>query len=296
MLLWVQRAVIGRRTFGTIQGKASRRQRHTLGGWRWPAFAYAAMIVLLTFILPNIVLVAKSLYRQTEGAFSWNNLTLSHYNYVLFDYIDGIPSIKNSLLTSVIAASAAVILALLAAFIAKRKLVSFSGLIGFLATLPLVVPSMVFAVGLVAAYSGGWISLYGTLTILVLAYLTKNLPYAFMTCSSALSTVHIDLEYAARVLGSSNLTVLRHITAPLIRGGLLTGWIVVFANSLRELSASVLLYTSKTTVIPTAIMDVYYASDWGSVAALSVILLAINGIAIGGGYGLFGRNVINPNT
>jgi iron(III) transport system permease protein len=295
-LLWVQKLALGRRTFGTIQGKAGRRQRYHLGAWRWPIFAYAAAVVILTFILPNAMLLAKSIYQHKEGLLSLSNLTLGHYRYVVFDYIDGIPSIKNSLITSFIAASAAIVLALVAAFIAERRLISLSGLIGFLATLPLVVPSMVFAVGLVAAYSKSWISLYGTLTILVLAYLTKNLPYAYMTCGTALSTVHVDLEHAARVFGASNLRVLRQITAPLIRGGILTGWIVVFANSLRELSSSVLLYTSKTTVIPTAIMDVYYASDWGSVAALSVILLAINATVIGAGYGLFGRNAVNPNA
>jgi iron(III) transport system permease protein len=155
---------------------------------------------------------------------------------------------------------------------------------------------MVFAVGLVAAYSGGWIVLYGTLTILTLAYLTKNLPYAFMSCNAALASVHSDLESAARVLGASTLRTLRTITAPLIRNGLLSGWIVVFANSLRDLGASVLLYTSATTVISTAIMDVYYASQWGAVAALSVILLAINVAAIAAGYRILGRNVLSPNA
>ena len=82
----------------------------------------------------------------------------------------------------------------------------------------------------------------------------------------------------------------------MIRNGILSGWIVVFANSLRDLSASVLLYTSATTVIATAIMDVYYASAWGAVAALSVILLAINTLAIAAGYGIFGRNVLSPNV
>jgi iron(III) transport system permease protein len=155
---------------------------------------------------------------------------------------------------------------------------------------------MVFAVGLVAAYSSGWIVLYGTLWIMMLAYLTKNLPYAFMSCNAALAAVHVDLENAARVLGASALRALRDITAPLVRNGLLSGWIVVFANSLRDLSASVLLYTSATTVISTAIMDVYYASAWGAVAALSVILLGINAIAITVGYRIFGRNVLSPNA
>ncbi len=128
---------------------------------------------------------------------------------------------------------------------------------------------------------------------MILAFLTKNLPYAFMSSSAALTTVHTELESAARTLGAPALRALRDITVPLIAGGILTGSIVVFANSLRELSAAALLYTSRTTVIATAIMDLDYASNWGGVAALSVILLAINALVVAVGYRLFGRNILN---
>ncbi len=295
-LLWLQRVLIGRRSFGTIRGKASRWQRTDLGVCRWFAAGVAGLIIFISFILPNAVLVFRSLYNETYGALSFSNVTLAHYRYVLVDYIDGIPSIRNSLITSTTAATAAVFLALVAAFVSRRKIVGFGWLLGFLCMLPLAIPSMVFAVGLVAAYSTGWIVLYGTLWIMMLAYLTKNLPYAYLTCNTALSSIHVDLESAARVLGASTLRALKDITAPLIRNGILSGWIVVFANSLRDLSASVLLYTSATTVISTAIMDVYYASAWGAVAALSVILLGINTLAIAAGYRLFGRNVLSPNA
>ena len=295
-LLWLQRILIGRKGFGTIRGKAGRWQRAKLGPWRWIAAGVAGVVVFVTFVLPNAVLVFRSFYRESYGALSLSNFTFGHYRYVLFDYIDGLPSIRHSLATALAAATVAALLALVAAFVARRNIAGFSGLLSFLCMLPLAIPAMVFAVGLVAAYSSGWIVLYGTLWIMVLAYLTKNLPYAFMSCNAALASVHVDLENAARVLGASTLRALRDITAPLIRNGILSGWIVVFANSLRDLSASVLLYTSATTVISTAIMDVYYASAWGAVAALSVILLGINAVAITAGYRILGRNVLSPNA
>jgi iron(III) transport system permease protein len=295
-LLWVQRVLIGRKGYGTVRGKASRWRRADLGPWRWPAAGTAGLIVLVTFVLPNAVLVFRSFYRESYGAFALGNLTLGHYKYVLFEYIDGLPSIRHSLVTALAAATVAALLALVASFVSRRRVSGFSGLLAFLCILPLAIPSMVFAVGLVAAYSGGWLVLYGTLWILMLAYLAKNIPYAFMSCNAALASIHVDLENAARVLGASTLRTIKDITAPLIRNGLLSGWIVVFANSLRDLSASVLLYTSATTVISTAIMDVYYASAWGAVAALSVILLGINAVAIMAGYRILGRNVLSPNV
>ncbi len=143
--------------------------------------------------------------------------------------------------------------------------------------------------------SSGPIILYGTLWILLLAYLTKHMPFAFMSAKSALSSVHLELESAASILGASRLRVLRDITAPLIKHGLLAGWILVFIPSLKELSASVLLYNSKTTVIPTAIMDAYLLPQWEAVAALSVLLLVINAVVVVVGYRCLGGSMFGQS-
>jgi iron(III) transport system permease protein len=293
-LLGAQRLLLGRRGFATIQGKAGAVQRTSLGFWQWPASCLCLAVVFVTFLLPNAQLVFEAFYANTYGPLSLRHVTLEHFRYVLVDYIDGPPSIRNSLFTATLAATLAALLALMSAVVVARFRSRATAILGFLCVLPLVVPSMVFAVGLVAAYSSGPLVLYGTLWIMVLAFLTKNLPYAFMTSSTALSAVHVELESVARTLGAPVFRVLRDITVPLVAGGILTGWIVVFANSLRELSAAALLFTSKTTVIATAIMDLDYASNWGGVAALSVILLAINAAVIAVGYGLFGKNVLDP--
>ncbi|HSX77940.1 MAG TPA: iron ABC transporter permease, partial [Candidatus Saccharimonadia bacterium] len=284
VLLWVQRRMLAQRNFATIRGKGGRQQRINLGWWRWPALAGALVVIVLTFVLPNIVLLNASFLRQSFRGFSFANLTLKNYAFVLFSYEAGMLSIRNSLVTSGLAASLAVVLSAIAAYLAERKIVRLGGLLAFLAMLPLVIPGMVFAVGLFAAYSTGPIILYGTLWILFMAYLTKHLPFAFMSCKSALASVHLELESAASILGASRLQVLRDITGPLMKNGLLAGWILVFIPSLKELSASVLLYNSKTTVIPTAIMDAYLLPQWEAVAALSVLLLVINAVVVVVGY------------
>lgn len=294
-LLTAQRLLLGRRGFTTIHGKAGLVPRTELRGWRWPATMFCATVVFVTFVLPNAMLLFEAFYANSYGPLSLRHLTLDHFRYVLVDYIDGAPSIRNSLFTATVAATLAVLLALASAVIVARAKSRLAPMLGFLCLLPLVVPSMVFAVGLVAAYSSGPLVLYGTLWIMILAFLTLNLPYAFMSASSALASVHVDLESVARTLGAPLLRVLRDITMPLVGGGLLTGWIVVFANSLRELSAAALLFTSRTTVIATAIMDLDYASNWGGVAALSVILLAINAAVIAAGYRFVGRNPLEPH-
>jgi len=291
-LLWLQQQLIAQRSFATVQGKGGRWQRTDLGRWKWVAASVACLVIVVTFILPNAVLIAASVLKQAYRGISLPNLGLNHYQYVLFEYTAGIPSVRNSVVTSTAAATFAVIIATVVAFIAERNIARFGSVLVFLAMAPLVIPAMVFAVGLVAAYSTGPLPLYGTLWILVLAYLTKNLPLAFMNCKASLSTVHVELESAARILGASPLRVLKDITGPLIKNGLLAGWILVFAHSLKDLGASVLLYTSKTTVISTAIMDVFYSQNWGAVAAMSVILLGINAAVVMVGYRILGGNIL----
>ena len=295
LLLWVQRRLLGQRSFATMRGKGGRQRRIDLGAWRWPLLGLALAIVGLTFVLPNLVLLQSSFLRHSFRGLSWGNLTLQHYAFVLFTYEAGMLSIRNSLLTSGLAASVAVFLSGVTAYLSERKIVRYAALLAFLAMLPLVIPGMVFAVGLFAAYSSGPIILYGTLWILLLAYLTKHMPFAFMSAKSALSSVHLELESAASILGASRLRVLRDITAPLIKHGLLAGWILVFIPSLKELSASVLLYNSKTTVIPTAIMDAYLLPQWEAVAALSVLLLLINAVVVVGGYRFLGGSMFGQS-
>jgi len=294
-LLAAQRLLLGRRGFTTIHGKAGLVRRPELRRWRWPATLFCLAIVFITFVLPNAMLVFEAFYANNYGPLSLRNLTLEHFRYVLVDYIDGAPAIRNSLFTATVAATFGVVLALTSAVIVTRSKSRLASILGLLCLLPLVIPSMVFAVGLVAGYSRGPLVLYGTLWIMILAFLTLNLPYAFMSSSSALASVHTELESAARTLGAPLLRVLRDITMPLVAGGLLTGWIVVFANSLRELSAAALLFTSRTTVIATAIMDLDYASNWGGVAAMSVILLAINASVITVGYRFVGKSLLDPH-
>lgn len=295
-LLWLQRRLLAQGTFATLRGKGGRQQRLDLGWWKWPALTVALLVVLVTFVLPNLVLLNASFLRQSFRGFSWDNLTLRNYVFVLFTYEAGLLSLRNSLVTSGLAASAAVVLTALTAYLAERRIVRLGALLAFLAMLPLVIPGMVFAVGLFAAYSTGPVVLYGTLWILMLAYLTKHMPFAFMSCKAALSSVHLDLESAASLLGASRLRVFRDITAPLIKHGMLAGWILVFIPSLKELSASVLLYNSKTTVIPTAIMDAYLLPQWEAVAALSVLLLLINAVIVVLGYRVLGGSMFGQST
>src|SRR5262249_61549542 len=127
-----------------------------------------------------------------------------------------------------------------------RRMVPPTSLLGFAAMAPLVVPGILLAIGFFAAYSHPPILLYGTAGILIAAYATRFLPIAFSNASGILRGINVDLENAARTLGAGRIHTLLSVTVPLLRTGLLSGWLLVFIPALRELSASVLLLSPRT--------------------------------------------------
>ncbi len=116
--------------------------------------------------------------------------------------------------------------------------------------------------------------LYGTLWIIFLAYLTKELPVGYQQVAASLKSVHPELEDASRIFGATRLRALADITAPLIRNGVIATWILIFIGSIRELSATILLFTAKTKTISVTMFDLRESNDWGPIAVLSITMLA----------------------
>ena len=134
-------------------------------------------------------------------------------------------------------------LATLLAYVTNRKLVLGHQVLGFLAVAPVVIPGVVLAVALFVAYTRPPFLLYGTLWILFIAYLTKEMPVGYSQADATMRGIHPELEEAGRILGAGRLRVLREITAPLARSGIIATWCFVFIGVIRELSASIILFT-----------------------------------------------------
>ncbi|HEY3555017.1 MAG TPA: ABC transporter permease subunit, partial [Casimicrobiaceae bacterium] len=129
--------------------------------------------------------------------------------------------------------------------------------------------------GLFLAYTHPPLVLYGTLTIIFLAYLTKEMPVGYQQVSSSLKSVHPELEDASRIFGATRLRALVDVTAPLIRNGVIATWIFIFIGSIRELSATILLFTARTKTVSVTMFDLRESNDWGPIAVLSLTMLAI---------------------
>jgi iron(III) transport system permease protein len=291
-LLWLQRRLLGRRRFVTVTGKGGVRRRMALGRWRWPFAALAFIPPFLSVLLPYFALLVVSLQRVWgRGPFAPGNLGLYWYRWALFDNPTTRNAIEHSLEYGAAAATLAVVVATLVAYLVVRRLVPVSSGLGFVAMAPFVVPGIVLAIGFLAAYSRPPLLLYGTAFILIAAYATRFLPIAYSNGQSILQGINVDLENAARTLGAGRLRSIWSVTLPLLQRGILAGWLLVFIPALRELSASVFLFTPKTHVISTVIFDFSDAGNYEAVSTMGILMMLITfGIVIAA-YRFMGRDV-----
>ena len=136
------------------------------------------------------------------------------------------------------------------------------------------------AVALIQFWLAMPLALYGTLAILLLAYVGRYIPLGVRAANSSLRQIDPSLEESAQILGASWLTTMREVTLPLIRPGLFAGWLLVFVPVIQELSASILLFSSSSITLAVAVYNLYETGYIEPVAALAIINMVIIGAAI----------------
>jgi iron(III) transport system permease protein len=273
ILFWVRKRLLGRKQFVTISGKARGSRRIDIGRWRWPALAAALFVPLVAVILPYATLLAISLSKAWGLGLRWDNLTLDWYAYALFRNSQTSTAIVNSLLYASGAATLCMFMGAIIAYIVERRLVRGAALLGGLASIPIIIPGIVLSVGFFAAYTRPPLRLYGTGAILIAAFSATFLPIAYSNAGSLLKSISRDLERAARAVGAGEARTFASITFPLMRVGLLSGWLLVFIPVTRELSVAIFLVTPSTNVMATLIYNFQDGGNYEAVCALSVLLL-----------------------
>ena len=279
LALYLQRSFLARRSYVMVGGKGARPQLVNLGGWRWAVFAFCLAVTVVAIILPYAALIALS-FSKSWGLNFWQNLTLDNYRFGLFEYDVTQRAIMNSLYLAIAAATFAVLIGAVVSWIDLRTTMPGRKLLDYAAIIPLGLPGIVMAVALIQFWLAMPLSLYGTLTILLLAYVGRYVPLAVRSANSSLRQVDATLEESARVLGASWGTTMREITLPLIRPGLFAGWLLVFVPVIQELSASILLFSSSSMTLAVAVYNLYETGQTERVAALAIINMVIISIAM----------------
>jgi iron(III) transport system permease protein len=280
ILLRGQAMILGRRGYTVVGGKSGPPRLVRLGIWRWPALALCLAVLCLPVFLPYGALINAAFSRIPSQPLTWATFTFHNFNFVFFELSATRVAMKNTFLLGTMTATLGTILALVIAYLTSRAAVRGHRALGFLATAPIAIPGIVLGVGLFLAYTRGPIVLYGTLWILLLAYLTIELPAAYQQLQSSFQSLSPELEEASRILGASRLRMLRDITAPLLGPSLIATWCFIFVAVVRELSAAVILFTSETKVLSVLIFDLKESGDLAAIAVLGLTMLVLTSIVI----------------
>ena len=275
--LWLSRRLSGSGAAAqTITGKGFRPTVTDLGRWRWLGLAVFVVFFVFAVALPLLMLVWSSLLPGYEppSISALHHLTLSDYQQVL--HTPALTSsVRNSLITAVLAGAIVTVLSALVAYITVKTRARGRGLLDGLATVPLAVPSVVMGVGILYWYLTAPLPfhLYGTLTILVIAFVTIGLPYGMRYIVPGMAQIKDELEEAAAASGASWLRTFRQIYVPLLAPSLLAAFLYTVIVAFREISAAIFLYTQDTQVVSVTIYQEWSNGSYPIVAALGVCIV-----------------------
>ena len=270
----LQRYLMGpRRYAGALTNLSVPKPCHGAFGVAVHALCYS-IVALAT--MPIAVVIYTS-FLETNGPVFTGGFGLNSYARVIREVPDVIVNtFKFSLLATLLITLAGGLIS----YVVVRRETAAAGLLDALLMVPYVVPGVVLAIGFLLCFQYGAFDLIGTSTIIVLMLFVRRLPYGVRATSAVLRQIKPSIEEAAVNLGASPLQAFARVTVPLMLPGVIAGAMMSFITAINELSATLLLYTARTTTMPVRIYSAVLDGEFGIAAALAALLLASSGLCV----------------
>jgi iron(III) transport system permease protein len=273
--IWFQARIASQgNKYSTVTGKGFRPRVIDLGRWRYVTAAIFLLYALFAIAMPFFILVWSSLQRFYSVP-SWaalKNVTLRSYQSII-SYPNVSGAVWNSVLLSLSSATVVMLLTAVLAWIVLRTRIRGRWLLDNMASLPMVMPGLVLGLSIMICYLTVGGGIYGTIWILLIAYVTRFLPYGMRYNTTSMVQIHKELEESAAMSGASWLQAFWHIVLPLLKPGLVAGWIYVVVVSVRELSSSILLYSPGSEVVSVIIWELWQNGQYVELSAFGVMLI-----------------------
>jgi iron(III) transport system permease protein len=260
--------------YATMTGKGFRPRQVDLGKWRYFTAGIFITYFILIVVLPFAVLVWSS-FQKFYSVPSWkalHNLTLDPYRFIL-TYPSLVRSVWNSLILAFGTATIIMLVTSVICWIVVKTKLPGRWLLDNVASLPLVFPGLVLGLAIMIFYLNVDIGVYGTIWILFIAYVTRFMPYGLRYNTTSMLQIHKELEESAAMSGASWGTTFWRVILPLLKPGLVAGWIYVMLLSIRELSSSILLYSPGTEVVSVVIWELWENGQYVELSALGVMFI-----------------------
>jgi iron(III) transport system permease protein len=262
--------------YATVTGKGYRPRVIDLGGWKYLTLGLSFLIFFLAVILPVFVLLWSSFipYYGVPSRELMEKMTFANYHYIL-NYPLALTAFKNSFYLSVGSATLVMLLTSIIAWITVKTKLPGRALLDNMTFIPIAMPGIVLGVSLIWVYLTLPIPIYGTIWVLLLAYITKFMPYGIRAASASMIQINKELEEASLTAGGTWFQTFRKVILPLLMPGFTAGWIYISIIALRELSTSILLYSYNSTVLSIMAFDLWEGGQYTYVCALGVLMVLL---------------------
>jgi iron(III) transport system permease protein len=260
--------------YATMTGKGFRPRQIDLGPWRYVAVAVFLLYFLFIVVLPFAVLLWSSFQKfySVPSMEAIQRMTLEPYRTIL-EHPSLWRSVWNSLLLALGCATLVMLVTSVICWIVVKTRLPGRWLLDNIASLPMVFPGIVLGLSIMILYLYLPVGVYGTFWILLIAYLTRFLPYGLRYNTTSMLQIHKELEESAAMSGASWATTFRRIILPLLKPGLVAGWIYIMIVSIRELSSSILLYSPGNEVLSILIWELWENGQYVELSALGVMFI-----------------------
>lgn len=270
----IQYLWIGQRSYVTISGKTYRGDVQALPD----GLKYAIMATLGFWVLFNGALYGSIFY----GSFTVNwgvdySLTFDNYRNIFGQGFENgaWPSLINTLLYAMVAAPLTVIFGLLIAYIVVRKDFHGKKTLEFMTLLCFAVPGTVAGVSYILAFNNAPIYLTGTVAIVIMSMVMRNLPLGMRAGIAGLGQLDKSLDEASLSLKASSFKTIVFIVFPLLKPTLLSALVSSFVRGMTTVSAIVFLVTADTRVATAYILNRVEDGEYGVAIAYGSILIVV---------------------
>lgn len=283
LLIWLQSRFLGdTRKYNSVSGKSSRQDSLDLGRLRWPAAIFLGAFVVIFVLLPMGAIFLRGFVSVLTP------LIPIHEVLTLQNFVDIAQSEKfrravfNSLILATFGGAIITVFTMMVAIVAYRSDFRFRKQLEYVAMIPRAVPGMI--AGIAFLYTilivPGFGALRTTLVIFVIGYTARFLPTALGAIFPNLAQIGPDLDRSSRTMGADWWTTMRRIVLPLMLPSLLSAYVLIFVQSIREYSMALFLVAPGSEVISISLLQAWAQGEVGKVAAMSVVQTVIIATAV----------------
>ena len=225
-------------------------------------------LLIAVALLPQFYIVVDS-FRDYKGQVAQSTYSLSNYENAIRKLLGR--SIKNTLVISIVALAVIIVIAVLIAYMVVRRPSALSHSVDTISMLPYIMPGAVIGISLIIAFNTKFISLTGTMTIMVIALAIRRMPYTSRSATATMMQIPISTEEAAISLGASKIKTFVKVTVPQMTSGIVSGAILSFVSIITEMSSGIFLYNNSTITLTLSTYNAITLGSYGTASAFATV-------------------------